>query len=239
MSDDVGESVLAKVRKLLAKAEATDNVNEAEAFASKAAALIASHRIDAARLAERRPSADTVSVHEVPIGRGAYVRGRLALLGAVAAANDCQLVWRSGTTGATGLVVGFVDDLDAVVVLYESLHLQAAAQMAAQRRRTPAATQRWRRAFLFGFADRVADLLAGARRSAEDDVRASGSSLPDLVDRTARVSAHVRASMGRVAAARPPTPLAANGWRDGHRAAGAADIGRRRVSGRRAIGRGS
>ena len=37
-------------------------------------------------------------------------------------------------------------DLDATVMLYESLHLPAAARMAAVRRPTGAATQRWRRA---------------------------------------------------------------------------------------------
>ena len=114
------------------------------------------------------------SVRTVPIGRGAYVRGRLALLGAVAATHDCELVWQSGPDGATALLAGFRDDLDATAVLYESLHLQAAARMAAVRRATPAATQRWRRAFLFGFASRVGDLLAEARRHAEDDVGRHG-----------------------------------------------------------------
>ncbi len=239
MSGAAPESVLTKVRKLLAKAEATDNVNEAEAFASKAAAMIAAHRIDSARLDAPGRGVDEIAVRDVLIGRGAYVRGRLALLGIVAEANDCQLVWRTGPDGTTGLVVGFVADLDAVVVLYESLHLQAASQMAAERHRTPAATQRWRRAFLFGFADRVRELLAVARRRAEDDAVATGSVLPDLVAKEARVDAHLRAALGRVAAARPPSPLAAGGWRDGHRAAGRADIGRRRIIGRPAIDRGS
>ena len=47
----VDEPLLVKVRKLLAKAEATQNPHEADAFAAKAAALIAAHRIDTARLA--------------------------------------------------------------------------------------------------------------------------------------------------------------------------------------------
>ena len=80
MSADVPAAVLTKVRKLLAKAESTDNPNEADAFAAKAAELIAHHRIDAARLEDGGRQVQ-LAVRRVPVGRGAYVRGRLALLG--------------------------------------------------------------------------------------------------------------------------------------------------------------
>ncbi len=171
----VSEAMHGKVRKLLAKAEATDNPNEAAAFSAKAAQLIAAHRIDPSRLAAEHADGDRLGLRRVPIGRGAYVRARLALLGAVAAANDCELVWQSGPDGATALLAGFESDLDATLVLHESLHLQAAGQMAALRRSTPAATQRWRRAFLFGFAARVGELLADARQRAEADARSTGT----------------------------------------------------------------
>ena len=238
MSADVPAAVLTKVRKLLAKAESTDNPNEADAFAAKAAELIAHHRIDAARLEDGGRQVQ-LAVRRVPVGRGAYVRGRLALLGAVAAVHDCELVWQSGPEGAVALLAGFDDDLDATTVLYESLHLQAAARMAAVRRSTPAATQRWRRSFLFGYAARIGELLAAARRHAEHDVRITGSALPDLPARATRVKAHAAASFGRVVAARVPSPAIPGGWDHGHRAAGGVDLGWRRVSGRRAIGRGS
>jgi len=238
MSDITPEPMLSKVRKLLAKAEATDNANEAEAFSAKAAALIAAHRIDPAHLAAGPDSADALVIKELVIGRGAYVRARLALLAAVASANDCELVWRSGSTGAVAVLAGFAADVETTVLLYESLHLQAAAQMSAVRRPTPAATQRWRRAFLFGFASRVADLLAETRRDAERSAQATGSLMPDLPARRARVTAYAAESFGRVVGARAPSPAVAGGWDHGHRAAGRADLGRRRVEGRPAIGRG-
>ena len=225
-----------KVRKLLAKAEATDNPNEAAAFSAKAAQLIAAHRIDPSTLAAEHANGDRLGLRHVPIGRGAYVRARLALLGAVAAANDCELVWQSGPDGATALLAGFESDLDATLVLHESLHLQAAGQMAALRRSTPAATQRWRRAFLFGFAARVGELLADARQRAEADARSTGTSLPDVVSRSARVRDHATAAFGRVVAASAPSPAVAGGWDHGRRAATGADIGRVRLAGRRAIG---
>jgi hypothetical protein len=238
MSELTPEPMLSKVRKLLAKAEATDNANEAEAFSAKAAALIAAHRIDPAHLAAGPDAADALVIEDLPIGRGAYVRARLALLAAVASANDCELVWRSGPTGAVAVLAGFAADVETTVLLYESLHLQAAAQMSAVRRPTPAATQRWRRAFLFGFASRVADLLAETRRDAERSAQATGSLLPDLLARRARVTAYAAESFGRVVGARAPSPAVAGGWDHGHRAAGRADLGRRRVEGRPAIGRG-
>jgi hypothetical protein len=233
------DPVLDKVRKLLAKAEATRNEHEADAFAAKAAALIAAHRIDVSRLA--RADGEAVALREVPVGRGAYVRARLALLGAVAAAHDCEIVWRTGPDGATGILAGFTSDLDATVVVYESLHLQATSRMAAERRATPAATQRWRRAFLFGFADRAGELLRETRRRVEADVATSGagSTLPDLPGRAAQVRAFASTAFGRVTTAAAPAPAAANGYHHGHAAASSADIGRSRLVGRRQLGRGA
>jgi len=233
MRADTDDPVLVKVRKLLAKAEATRNTHEADAFASKAAALIAAHRIDVSRLAHA--DGEVVALREVPVGRGAYVRARLALLGAVAGAHDCEIVWRSGPDGATGILAGFSSDLDATTVLYESLHLQATSRMAAVRRATPAATQRWRRAFLFGYADRVGDLLGEARRVVEAQAvqhASTPTALPDLPGRTAQVRAFASTAFGRVTAASAPAPAAAGGYHQGHAAAASADIGRTRLEGR-------
>ncbi len=230
-----GEPVLDKVRKLLAKAEATDNAHEADAFAAKAAALIAHHRIDVARVAG---GDDELAVRDVPIGRGAYVRARLALLDAVARANDCEVVWRSGPEGAVAMVAGHTSDLDATTMLYASLHVQAAAHLGPVRRATPAATQRWRRAFLFGYAARVGELLAASRRRVEDESAAAGSLLPDVPARAARVHEFADTAFGRVVAARPPRAVTPSGWSSGQRAATAADIGRARLAGRPALGRG-
>jgi Protein of unknown function (DUF2786) len=237
-ASDRHPSLLRKVRKLLAKAEATDNPREADAFSAKAAALIAAHRLDPAWLAGDR-TLDELAVRRIPVGRGAYVRARLALLQAIAEAHDAELVWQSGPDGATALVAGFTRDLDTIVVLYESLHVQAAARMAAVRRRTPAATQRWRRAFLFGFASRISEMLGSARERAATDVVApsAASTLPDLLARAERVRAYAASAFGRVVTATAPTPALAAGWDHGHRAAGQVDVGRARLSEQRAIGR--
>ncbi len=232
------EPLLDKVRKLLAKAEATTNEHEAEAFAAKAASLIATHRIDAARLATAGRG-DALAIRSVLVGRGAYVRARLALLDAVASNHDCEVVFVSTRDGAVAKMAGFTTDLDATTVLYESLHLQAASRMSAVRRRTPAATQRWRRAYLFGYAARVRELLAATRSTVEAaNAFAGGSVLPDLPGRAAQVKAFAATAFGRVVAASAPAAAVASGWERGHREASAVDLGRTRLSGRRELGRG-
>lgn len=238
------EALIDRVRKLLAKAESTTNANEAEAFSAKAAQLIAAHRLD---LGHVRDSLErgSLGIRRLPIGRGAYVRARLSLLMAVAGNHDCEVVFQSGPTGTTAIVAGFESDLDVTELLYASLHTQAAGQMATMRRSTPAATQRYRRSFLFGYARRVSELLAESRpkpsapRAGSRSGDGGSDLLPELAERVDRVKAFAAKSFGRVVAASPARPAQASGWQAGHRAASKADLGRDRLGGRRAIGRGS
>lgn len=237
------EAVVEKVRKLLAKAEATTNANEAEAFSAKAAQLMTAHRLDAEALRQslRRGA---LGVARVPLGRGAYVRARLALLGAVAKHHDVMVVFETGAAGTTALLAGFDDDLRTTRLFYESLHTQAAGQLATIRQATPAATQRFRRAFLFGYAHRVDELLAAsasvaATRTATTAAGGAGALLPEVLERRQRVEAYAAGAFGRVVSAKPAAPANASGFRRGHAAAGGADIGRRRLHGRPQLGRGT
>lgn len=238
------EVLIAKVRKLLAKAESTDNPNEAEAFSAKAADLIAAHRLDPDHVRDSLRHG-TVCLRRIPIGRGAYVRARLALLTAVAQAHDCEVVFETGEAGTVAVLAGFESDLVVTELLYESLHVQAAGQMAATRRATPAATQRWRRSFLFGYGRRVSELLGESRpQMAQPPSRVAptlfdeDSMLPDLLARASRVQEFAKTAFGPVRAARSVRPPQAGGWNDGVRAAASADVGRTRLDGRRALGRG-
>jgi Protein of unknown function (DUF2786) len=231
------DSVVSKVRKLLAMAESTTIEAEADAFSRKAAELIAAHRLDPAQLRSGR--VDDLATTRVPLGRGAYVRGRLHLLMAVATAHDCAVVFQAGARGTDGLVAGHRSDLDATVLLYESLHLQAAARMAGVSRGTGAATQRWRRSFLFGFADEVGRMLAATTAETVARVDPGGTTLPARRARAAESHEYSRRAFGRIVAARPAAPAQAAGWTAGRDAAATSDLGRDRVGGRAALGRGS
>ena len=125
-------SLVDKIRKLLAKAEGTDNANEAEAFSAKAAQLIAAHRIDPSTSptrwrAVRRGCAGSSSAAAPTSGPG------WRSLAAVAGNHDCEVVFETGPGGTTAMIAGFESDLDVTEVLYTSLHVQAANQMAAVR----------------------------------------------------------------------------------------------------------
>jgi len=229
-----------RVRKLLAKAEATGNAHEAEVFSRKAAELIARHRIDPDHLAAGPRSGD-LAVRRIPLGRGAYVRARLSLLMAVAGANDVRIVFESGPVGTTALAAGFVEDLDLVEMLYTSLHQQASGEMAAIRRSTGAATTRYRRSFLFGFAQRVGQLLLDAADTADSESAATADGARTAIarrERSAVVDDFADRSFGRVHRARPARAALAGAWAAGSAAADGADVGRRRIPGRRALGSG-
>jgi len=235
-------SLIQRVRKLLDKAEHTDNVHEAEAFAGKAADLIARHRIDPARLAERGGAADDLGLSEMNVGRGAYVRGRIALLSNVADAHDVRMVFQSTPSGSVAFLAGRREDLDIVKILYASLHSQVASQMATLRRSTGAATQRERRAFLFGFANRIGELLTESQSAAlrESQATADGGEATALAvrERRERVDEFAATTWGKVRSAGRAAPLDTGGYQRGSSAAERADVGRARLRGRAAIGRG-
>jgi hypothetical protein len=237
MPEELAPNLIEKVRKLLAMAEGTANPNEADAFSRKAAELIALHRIDPDRL--RAEASDDLDVLEIELGRGAYVRGRLAVLGAVGDAHGCKVVFEVRDRGTVAFVAGFRSDLEAVALLYHSLHTQASSRMAAERRATAAATQQWRRSFLFGFAEQIRAMLRQSADDAQRHTRAIDATLPALRARERRVEEFSRERFGRVVAARRPKAATATGWQAGRDAAARADLGRERVAGRRAIGRGA
>jgi Protein of unknown function (DUF2786) len=231
------ESLISRVRKLLAMAEGTSNPNEADAFSLKAAELIAANRIDPERLCAAAD--DALGVLQLPLGRGAYVRGRLALLQVIGAAHGCRTVFETHDRGTLALVAGFRSDLDSVELLYHLLHAQAASRMAAERRTTAAATQQWRRSFLFGFADQIKAMLQRTSDDAALTLDPSSTALPALRAREQRVDEYAGRRWGRVVAARQVKGATAGGFQAGQHAASRADIGRSRLPGLRAIGRGA
>lgn len=235
-------SLVERVRKLLDKAERTDSAHEAEAFSAKAADLVARHRISPEQLAQRDDKGGDLAIREMPVGRGAYVRGRLALLGNVAEAHDVRMVFQATPAGSVAFLAGRSVDLDVVEVLYASLHAQVSSQMAAIRRSTGASTQRERRAFLFGFAYRIGELLAESAATAKAEAdRATGNGASTSLairERRERVDEFADESWGKVRSAGRPASLSPDGYFQGVDAAERADVGRTRLGGRSAIGRG-
>ena len=167
---DADARVLAKVRALLAKAEATTFEGEADAFTAKAHELMSRHSIATAMLEDPDESAPAaVRIwHERP-----YVKAQASLLGAIAEAAGCRAVYQPGFEVST--VFGIGTDLDAVELLFTSLLVQSAAELRLAETGGPVHSSRrksFRNAFHHGYADRVGrrlhEVREAARREAVD-----------------------------------------------------------------------
>jgi hypothetical protein len=216
--------MLARVRALLAKAESTSFEEEAEAFTAKAQELIARYAIDEALLHTVDDIGDP-SVRRVLID-DPYADGKAALLGEVADANRCRVVHSPALGWVTAF--GYDHDLDALELLGMSLLTQATTAMlrhGPQRDVTGTSrTRAFRRAFLYGFAQRIGERL---RRATEEQVAASaddaGRLVPVLDARDERLRAAQAAAFPEVVS-RTTSLSDATGWYAGQAAAEHADL---------------
>jgi hypothetical protein len=211
-----GESrMLARVRALLAKAEATGFPEEAEALSAKAQELMARHSIDEALLAARTPAADGPGACRIGVD-APYEQAKALLLDAVATANHCRAVWNEPLGFST--VVGFESDLEAVELLHTSLLVQATAAMtraeAAQRAGGRKRTRTFRQSFLAAYAHRI-----GTRLAAAAETQVTDDLLPVLATREVAVTDHTDRMFPRTTTTRLRGVSDAAGWTEGARAA--------------------
>ena len=219
--------VLNKVRGLLAKAEATEFVEEAETFTAKAQELMTRYAISAALLHAAAPGSPAVRSRRIHLDNP-YVEEKVHLLTAIGDANRVRTVWFDKFGIAT--VVGSPLDLDQVDLLFTSLLVQAtrAMQESSPPGKRGARTTSFRKAFLFGFAVRIGQRLAesASRATAEAAVDADvriDDLLPVLAARTAAVDAEFDRLFPSTRASRSRTVDAA-GWHAGQSAADDASL---------------
>ncbi|RVW06308.1 DUF2786 domain-containing protein [Rhodococcus spongiicola] len=231
---------LSRIRRLLAKAEATEFVEEAETLTAKAQDLMTRYAISAALLdSVDNNGVDPVSLavrsHRIHLDNP-YVREKVHLLTAIGEANRVRTVWFDRFAIAT--VVGSPVDLEQVDLLFTSLLVQATRAMhaAGADERGTSRTGAFRKAFLFGFAVRIGQRLkeTDSRATAEAAVDANvriDDLLPVLAMRSAAVDAEfdrlfpaTRASVSR--------SVDADGWFAGQSAADRASVaaGERRIT---------
>lgn len=223
------ESVLAKVRALLAKAESTSFEHEADALTAKAQQLMARHAIDEAvargvgTASREKPVARRLAVEDP------YARAKSGLLAAIASANGVRAVWDEEQALMT--LVGFESAIDSVDVLFTSLLMQASRAMMARGRvrdtRGHSRTRSFRQSFLVAFAQRIHERLvvaAGqARRDAEQDLgRSLVPVLAARIDEVDDYTAELFPRLGRSAGATATNP---DGWVAGRTSAEMAVLG--------------
>lgn len=164
------ERILGRIRALLAKAEATEFAEEAEALSARAQELMARYSIDQALLAAGSGSRDAPVGRRIPVD-GPYEDPKTSLLQAVAMANRCRVVWSKEVGLAT--VIGFPADLDSVELLFTSLLVQANAAMLRAGSRQDAygrsRTRAFRQSFLVSYSIRIGERLAEAAEHATEE----------------------------------------------------------------------
>ncbi len=162
------ERVLVRIRALLAKAEATEYAQEAEALSARAQQLMAKYSIDHALLAAQVGQPETPGGRRLPVDNP-YEAPKVTLLQTVAQANRARTVWLRELGLVT--VIGFTPAVDATELLFTSLLVQASAAMmragATKDSSGRSRTRAFRQSFLVSYAVRIGERLAEAAGQAE------------------------------------------------------------------------
>jgi hypothetical protein len=181
---EVDEKMLARVRALLAKAEATDYPAEAEALSAKAQALMVRHSLREALSEHDRGRAAIATTRRMWIDNP-YVAAKVALVQAVAEANECRTAWMKDL--GCVINVGAETDLDLVDLLATSLLVQASRAMMIAGRlhdvQGQSRTKSFRFSFLVSYATRIGERLAVTSSSVAEDLRRDDRLLPVLAAR--------------------------------------------------------
>jgi hypothetical protein len=216
--DPAQEKILGKVRSLLAKAESTDFVDEAEALSAKAQELMSRYALDRALLDHGHGIRQQATVCRIWLDNP-YVSAKAMLVDAVASANRCRAVLDTRWGFAT--VIGDEGDLGLVELLTTSLLLQGTRAMlvtGSQRSGTGLSrTRSYRQSFLVAYASRIGERL---RMANEVSMSATGSSrlLPVLSSRSRAVDELIERQFPRLVEKHVSISNAA-GWGAGRAAA--------------------
>lgn len=254
----IPEKILDKVRALLVKAESTTFEHEAEAFAAKAAELVARYGLE--QTLRRSPERDDDPMDsKVIILSEPYALTKADLLHQLAKRMSCHVIRRSAQPAypaqpaitlpdgrvlreatpaveaqpARATVYGHRSDLERVEFLYTSLLVQAHRMVRAVRPDRPGANVRaYRRAWLIGFACRIGERLDALVKTVVEESETPGAALV-LVDRAALANAAMRKAHPNMRTT-TTTISSRSGFNAGRAAANRADLGQARVGSRRA-----
>jgi hypothetical protein len=227
------DTMLERVRKLLAKAEDPGcTAEEAAALNDKAAELIARYGVDRALLSAVSPEVDPVGDRVIHID-APYALDKASLLAAVAYALRCRSVrrkqWLAGGYVYSTHLFGCASDLERTELLYTSLLVQASYGLAGAHVPPWEPVATFRRSWLAGFTQAVQRRLHDAERRASAAADTSDPSmalvLADRSDRVARRLTEVYPRLGRSA----PRRLIGSGKGDGYAAGQRADLGGTRL----------
>jgi hypothetical protein len=186
------EKMLARIRRLLAKAEATEFPEEAEALSGKAQELMAKFSLDSALVEAEVELPDDSAGRRIWV-ETPYVSAKAQLVGAVAAANRCRTVVIENLAVVT--IVGAELDLQLTEILSTSLLVQANRAMLAAGKhvghRGESRTRSFRQSFLMAYAQRIGERLEASTAATQAAVPEADADrlLPVLAKREEQVDA--------------------------------------------------
>ncbi|GAA1461832.1 DUF2786 domain-containing protein [Nocardiopsis exhalans] len=221
---------LARIRALLAKAEATDFPEEAEALTARAQQMMARHRVDHAALAAEAGTESEVGGRRLPLD-APYEQHKAILLNVVADANACRSVWHRNLGMCT--VMGLTEDVNAVEMLFTSLLVQATRAMRSAGSTRDALgrsrTRSFRSSFLSAFAARIGERLnesahAEQDRAVHEYAQAGTDLLPVLASKEHQVEEAVAEAFPELESAQLNHSNNVQGWRAGRAAADSAAL---------------
>jgi Protein of unknown function (DUF2786) len=225
-ADGLDGRVLRRVRALLAKAESSEHLEEAEALTAKAQELMTRYSIERAVAESTQPTTRGPSCRRL-WPDSPYAGAKALLILVVAKANNCRAV-QSSTWGFV-TVVGYALDLNVVELLTTSLLVQgtrAMAQAGPQVTRTGrSSTRSFRQSFLVAYAGRIGERLSESAHTTETtfDADHGGQLVPVLAARHQAVQDKVTALFPELIERHIPASHA-DGWRAGRAAADRADF---------------
>ena len=192
MSDTDNAAVLRRIKGLLAKAEGTDNFDEADACNQKAHELLAKYGIDAALLAEKSETKQMATSVERDLS-GPYGKDQISLWTAITKYNRCKAIWSSRKawdwdelTQKDKLVkifsvtiVGFSQDIEICELLFTSLYLQVSGRLVHVRGDAYQTTKSARCSYFTGFTHGVTRQFRATQEAveAEAEVSSPGTAL--------------------------------------------------------------
>lgn len=207
---------------LIAKAEGTNNAEEAESFLAKAQELMTRWAVDEAILDGARETEDNPLDTTIIRLTYPYANMRAVLLDAVAEANNCRIVLLQGNQVQ---VIGFRRDIERTELLYTALSTHAATEML---RGGAGNAQSFRRSFLLMFGVRIRERFEEIKAAVEAAVE-PGTALV-LFDRSQLVEDRVSEMFPHLTR-RTIKATSAAGAEAGRTAANRADLGQTRVGG--------
>lgn len=234
------DKVLDKIRLLMNQAAEDSGATDAEreAFAAKAAAMMAKYCVDAAMLAAAHGRRDDDVIESRLIVTGnPYAKPKAILLNEIASACGVRLI--RAVDRKSCHLVGYRSDLDRVEMVYTSLLVQAITMVGRTRTYGNASQVRsFRGNWLLGFASRIGERMTEATRQATAEaapVAGRGAELV-LADRATLVRREAESLFSGTRKQKAQV-TSANGYYAGAAAGDRADLGQTRVGARRtAIG---